>query len=116
MVYQNTIPFGAPSQRRLRMVAGSSETATIAVLDPFNEPQGNLHDMTIPVAELENLAKSGEGSVTAQGPKANITFRTGDHASHYDFAVVCEDVGEGAHTESEVTRSDFEALIATLRP
>ena len=97
------------------MVAGPQDSASITVLDQFNEQQGNLHHMVVPIAELETLAKAGTGSVTARGPKASITFRTGDHAAHYDFAVVCEDIGESVQTETEVERSDFEALIATLR-
>jgi hypothetical protein len=116
MVFQNSIPFGAPSQRRLHMVAGPQDTAYIAVLNQFNEQQGNLHHMTVEIAELEALAKAGEGSVTARGPKASITFATGDHAAHYDFSVICEDTGEDVHTETEVERSEFEELIATLRP
>ncbi|HVT11111.1 MAG TPA: hypothetical protein VHE55_02495 [Fimbriimonadaceae bacterium] len=115
MVFQNSIPFGAPSQRRLHMVAGPQDMAYIAVLNQFNEQQGNLHHMTVPVAELEALAKAGAGSVTARGPKASITFRTGDHEAHYDFTVICEDMGEEAHTETEVERSEFEELVATLR-
>jgi len=115
MVFQNSIPFGAPSQRRLMMVAGPQDIAVVSVLNQFNEPQGNLHHLTVPIADLECLAKAGEGAVTATGPKATLTFRTGDHAAHYDFAVVCEDVGENVRTESEVERSDFEALLATLR-
>ena len=97
------------------MVAGPQDMAYIAVLNQFNEQQGNLHHMTVPIAELESLAKAGEGAVTARGPKASITFKTGDHAAHYDFSVICEDTGEGAHTESEVERTDFEALVASLR-
>jgi hypothetical protein len=116
MVFQNSIPFGAPSQRRLHMVAGPQDEAYVAVLNQFNEQQGNLHHMVIPIAELEALAKAGEGSVTARGPKASITFKTGDHSAHYDFSVICEDAGEDVHTETEVERSEFEELIATLRP
>jgi len=97
------------------MVAGPQDTAFVSVLNQFNEPQGNLHHLTVPVAELEALAKAGEGCVTATGPKATLTFKTGDHAGHYEFIVSCEDIGEGAKTESEVERSDFEALLATLR-
>lgn len=115
MVFQNSIPFGAPSQRRLQMVAGPQDTAYIAVLNQFNEQQGNLHHMMVTIAELEALAKAGEGTVKATGPKGTITFKTGDHAAHYDFSVSCEDLGEGVHTETEVERSDFEALVATLR-
>jgi len=115
MVFQNSIPFGAPSQRRLHMIAGPQDTAYVAVLNQFNEQQGNLHHMTVPIAELEALAKAGEGSVTASGPKASITFRTGDHAAHYDFTVICDDTGEGAHTETEVERSEFEELVASLK-
>lgn len=115
MVFQNSIPFGAPSQRRLQMVAGPEDVASVAVLNQFNEQQGNLHHMLVPIAELEALAKAGEGAVTARSPKASITFQTGDHAAHYDFSVICEDTGEGVHTESEVERSEFEELIATLR-
>ncbi len=115
MVFQNSIPFGAPSQRRLQMVAGPGDAAIVAVMNQFNEQQGNLHHMMVQIAELEALAKAGEGSVTARGPKASITFRTGDHAAHYDFSVVCEDIGEDVTTESEVERSEFEALLATLR-
>jgi hypothetical protein len=115
MVFQNSIPFGAPSQRRLHMVAGPQDMAYVAVLNQFNEPQGNLHHMTVPIAELESLAKAGEGAVTARGPKATLTFKTGDHEAHYDFTVICEDIGEGVHTETEVERSEFEELIATLR-
>jgi hypothetical protein len=114
MVFQNSIPFGAPSQRRLNIVAGPDGTAYVAVINQFNEPQGNLHHMTVPIAELETLAAAGEGSVTASAAKGNITFKTGDHAAHYDFVVICEDIGEGAHTETEVERSDFEELVATL--
>lgn len=114
-MFQNSIPFCAPSQRRLHMVAGPQDMAYIAVLNPYNEPQGNLHHMTVPIAELEALAKAGEGAVTATGPKATLTFKTGDHEAHYEFLVSCDDTGEGVHTETEVERSDFEALIATLR-
>jgi hypothetical protein len=116
MVFQNSIPFGAPSQRRLQMVAGPEDMANVSVLNAFNEQQGNLHHMVIPIAELEALAKAGEGAVTARGAKASITFKTGDHAAHYDFSVICEDTGEDTHTESEVERSEFEELLATLRP
>lgn len=115
MVFQHSIPFGAPSQRRLSMVAGPQEMAYVAVLNQFNEEQGNLHHMTVPIAELEALAQAGQGSVTARGAKASITFKTGDHAAHYDFSVICDDTGEGAHTETEVERSEFEELVATLR-
>lgn len=115
MVFQNSIPFCAPSQRRLHMVAGPQDVAYVAVLNQFNEPQGNLHHCAVPIAELEALAKAGEGSVVARGPKATMTFQTGDHQAHYEFAVICEDIGEGVHTETEVERSDFEELIATLR-
>jgi hypothetical protein len=114
MVFQNSIPFCAPSQRRLHMIAGPEDQAYLAVLNAFNEPQGNLHHMTVPIAELQALATAGEGSVTATGSKARITIATGDHAAHYDFGIVCEDVGENVRTETEVERSDFEELIATL--
>lgn len=114
MVFQNSIPFCAPSQRRLQMVAGSENQAYLAVLNQFNEPQGNLHHLAVPLAELEALAKAGEGAVTARGPKATMTIATGDHAAHYDFSVVCEDTGEGVRTETEVERSDFEELLAAV--
>src|ERR1044072_6819919 len=102
MVFQNSIPFCAPSQRRLHMVAGPDDKAYVAVLNQFNEPQGNLHHMTIPFSEVLALAEAGEGSVTATGPKGTITFATGDHAAHYDFSVACEDLGEGVKTTTEV--------------
>jgi hypothetical protein len=114
MVFQNSIPFCAPSQRRLQMVAGPEGMAYVAVLNQFNEPQGNLHHLAVPVADLQALASAGEGEVTATGAKGNLTFRTGDHAGHYEFLVSCEDSGEGVHTETEVERSDFEELLATL--
>jgi hypothetical protein len=97
------------------MVAGPQDTAYVAVLYQFNEPQGNLHHLAVPIAELEALAKAGGGSVTASGPKATLTFKAGDHEAHFEFLVSCDDTGEGVHTETEVERSDFEELIATLR-
>jgi len=115
MVFQNSIPFGAPSQRRLHITGGPDGIAQIAVLNAFNEQQGNLHHMSIPITDLETLANSGEGEVTAHSPKASITFKTGDHAAHYDFVVLCDDNGEDSHTETEVERSDFEQLVGSLR-
>ena len=115
MVFQNSIPFCAPSQRRLHMIAGPDDTAYLAVLNQFNEPQGNLHHMLVPIAEISTLANTGEGSVTAKGENATITISKGDHEAHYDFGVICEDIGEHVRTETEVERSDFEALLATLQ-
>lgn len=79
MVYQHSIPFGAPSQFRLQMTVGADGNADLAVLDAFNQPIGNLNHMTAPVAEIAKLTEPGGADVTAKGNNAHIMLaRTDD--------------------------------------
>ena len=96
------------------MIAGPDDMAYVAVLNQFNEPQGNLHHMTVPVAEMQAMAASGQGSVTARSAKARITFATGHHDQGFDINVQCEDIVEGVVSETEVERFEFEALVKSL--
>src|SRR6185436_2106816 len=87
MVYQHSIPFGAPSQFRLQMTVGADGNADLAVLDAFNQPIGNLNHLRAPFAEISQLMQPGSPDVTAAGPHALIKLaRTTDPewlAVHY---------------------------------
>jgi hypothetical protein len=79
MVYQHSIPFGAPSQFRLQMVVDAEGNADLAVLDAFNQPIGNLNHMRAPLEELAKLAEPGAPSVVATGAHSRIEIsRTDD--------------------------------------
>ena len=79
MVYQHSIPFGAPSQFRLQMSVGADGNADLAVLDAFNQPIGNLNHLRAPVSEIAKLTQPGGEPVKASGPHAHIEIaRTDD--------------------------------------
>jgi len=79
MVYQHSIPFGAPSQFRLSLTVGADGNADLAVLDAFNQPIGNLNHMKAPVSELAKLTEAGGDPVTATSNNAHIEIaRTDD--------------------------------------
>lgn len=115
MVFQNSVPFCAPSQRRLHMIAGPEETAYVAVLNQFNEPQGGLHHMTAPIRALDEFVAAGQGSVVAEGAKGRITFSTGQHAQGFDVTVAYEDLDEHTSGDTEIERFEFDALVKSLR-
>lgn len=97
------------------MIAGPEETAYVAVLNQFNEPQGNLHHMTVPIRSLDDFVAAGQGSVVAEGPQGRITFSTGQHAQGFDVTVAYEDLGEQSSGDTEIERFEFDALVKSLR-
>jgi hypothetical protein len=79
MVYEHSIPFGAPSQFRLQMKVNSDGTADLAVLDAFNQPIGNLNHMRAPLEAIGKLVQPGAPPVRAEAPNAHIEIsRTDD--------------------------------------
>ena len=78
MVFQHSIPFGAPSQFRLQMTMAADGSADLAVLDAFNQPIGNLNHMRAPVDALAALCKEGGEKVTATGQNSHISIERTD--------------------------------------
>ena len=78
MVFQHSIPFGAPSQFRLQMSTTADGHADLAVLDAFNQPIGNLNHMRAPLDGIAALCKDGGAPVTAKGQNSHITIERTD--------------------------------------
>lgn len=79
MVYQHSIPFGAPSQFRLQMTVSADGVADMAVLDAFNQPIGNLKQMHAPLKDIAGLLQPGGATVNAVGNQSHIEIsRTDD--------------------------------------
>lgn len=79
MVYQHSIPFGAPSQFRLQLTVTADGHADMAVLDAFNQPIGNLNHMRAPLSAIARLVEPGAEPVRAEGHHSHIVLsRTDD--------------------------------------
>jgi hypothetical protein len=79
MVFEHSIPFGAPSQFRMQMQVDAAGTAHLAVLDAFNQPIGNLKDMQAPFAAIRAVALGEAPPVAATGTHSLIEIsRTDD--------------------------------------
>ncbi len=88
MVFEHSIPFGAPSQFRMQMQVDAGGNAHLAVLDAFNQPIGNLKEMTTPLESLRKLASPGAPNVRAEGSNSFIEIARTDDAEwlkvHYE--------------------------------
>lgn len=90
MVFEHSVPFGAPSQFRMQMKVDAAGMAHFAVLDAFNQPIGNLKEMTAPLSEVSKLAEPGGPPVRAEGHNSFIEISRTDDIEwlkvHYEDA------------------------------
>ena len=109
MVYEHSIPFGAPSQFRLQMNVSADGTADLAVLDAFNQPIGNLNHLHAPLAEISKLTQPGASPVTASGPHAKIELKRTDDLEW--LAVHYEDEESFIERDTTVMLEELAALL-----
>lgn len=114
MVYQHSIPFGAPSQLRLLVAPDNQGIAHLSVLDAFNQPIGNLKDMVVPMNQLRALVESDTAVVEATSPSAACVIRLADDPRHEDLEVHYEDKVASRSKTATVTLEDFAALLDQL--
>ena len=114
MVYEHSIPFGAPSQLRLMIAPGPDGKAELAVLDQFNEPIGNLRKMGASLADLKAVVESDTAVARAEGAKAGCLIKVGDDPLHEDLEVHYEDRESNRAKTATVTIEDFKELIDRL--
>lgn len=114
MVFEHSIPFGAPSQLRLMIAPGQGGQAELAVLDQFNEPIGNLRNMGASLTDLKAVVESDTAVVHAEGPKASCLIKVGADPRHDDLEVHYEDRETARAKTATVTIEDFKELIDRL--
>ncbi|HVL37753.1 MAG TPA: hypothetical protein VM328_00050 [Fimbriimonadaceae bacterium] len=109
MVYQGTIPFGAPSQFRLQMAVDQEGVAYLTILSPFNEPVGNLHQLRVAMSDLESAAHGGKA--VAENSKARCSLQPGHDET---VEVAYEDPENFRKSISLVKKADLQELIASM--
>lgn len=114
MVFEHSIPFGAPSQLRLLISPVQGGKAELAVLDQFNEPIGNLRNMGVSLADLKAVAEIDTAVAHAEGPKAACLIKLADDPRHDDLEVHYEDRESMRSKTATVTIEDFKELIDRL--
>jgi hypothetical protein len=114
MVYEHTIPFGAPSQLRLMIAPGPEGTAELAVLDQFNNPIGNLRNIKTSLKDLKAVTETDTAVVSAQSDKAACMIRVADDPRHEDLEIHYEDRENNKSKTATVTIEDFKELIDKL--
>lgn len=113
MVYQHTIPFGAPSQLRLLIAADAEGQAEVTVLDAFNQPIGNLKNMKTKLSDLKAVVETSEATVEAKNDKAVCQLKLDDE-SQEDIEVQYEDLDRNRKIRATVTVEDFKELLDQL--
>lgn len=113
MVYQHSIPFGAPSQFRLQMTVCADGNADLAVLDAFNQPIGNLNHMRAPVEAIAGLMQPGGAPVTASAPNAYIEIARTDDPEW--LKVHYADEESFIERDTTVMIEELQALVADAR-
>lgn len=116
MVYQDSIPFCAPSQFRLHGVVDGDGVAWFAVLDAYNQPIGNLKGMKVPIDDLRAICEAGSGEATATGDKATCVFHTGSDQAHQMLAVDYDDPEKFMKRSATVRLEEFRELVAQMAP
>jgi hypothetical protein len=114
MVYQHTIPFGAPSQLRLLIAANQEGDAEVSVLDAFNQPIGNLRNMKAHLNELKAVVSATSTPVEAKNDKAVCVLRMTEDQRQDDIEVRYEDLERNRAITATVTVEDFKQLIEEL--
>lgn len=113
MVYQHSIPFGAPSQLRLLIAADADGQAEVAVLDAFNQPIGNLKNMRTQLKDLKAVVEIPEAVAEARNDKAVCQLKL-DEESSDEIEVQYEDLERNRKIRSTVTVEDFKELLDQL--
>lgn len=113
MVYQHSIPFGAPSQLRLLIAADVEGQAEVTVLDAFNQPIGNLKNMKTQLGDLKAVVETTEAVVEAKNDKAVCQLRL-DEENKEDIEVQYEDLERNRKIRATVTVEDFKDLLEQL--
>lgn len=113
MVYQHSIPFGAPSQLRLLIAADIEGKAEVSVLDAFNQPIGNLKNMHTQLSDLKAVVETAEAVVEAKNDKAVCQLRL-DEERKEDIEVQYEDLERNRKISATVTVEDFKELLEQL--
>jgi hypothetical protein len=116
MVYQDTIPFCAPSQLRLHGVLDEEGNTVFAVLDAYNQPIGNLQLMKVPIEELRQVCAQLQERATATNDKAVCTFHMGTDQAHQMLAVDYEDPEKYMKRSATVRLEDFQELVGSMKP
>jgi hypothetical protein len=114
MVYQHTIPFGAPSQLRLLIAASQEGDAEVSVLDAFNQPIGNLRNMKAHINDLKAVVNTTTTPIEAKNDKAVCSLRMTDDPRKEDIEVRYEDLERNRAITATVTVEDFMQLIEEL--
>lgn len=112
MVYQHSIPFGAPSQLRLLISTATEGDAELSILDQFNQPMGNLQHMRVPLGELKAVVDGSH--VEAKADKAVCQLKIAEDARKEDIEIHYEDLDRNRKVTATVTKEDFEELLKTL--
>jgi hypothetical protein len=116
MVYQDSVPFCAPSQLRLQGVLDGEGVAWFAVLDAYNQPIGNLNAMKIPIEELRAVCAATQETATASSEKSTCTFHMGSDNAHQMLAVDYEDPERYMKRSATVRLEDFRELVESMKP
>ena len=114
MVFKDSIPFGAPSQLRLHIVADEQGVAQLSVLDAYDQPIGNLKSMSAPISELKKIFTDHADGIVAKNDKASCTFTHGSDKSHENLDAHYVDEENFMDRTPTVTLEDFTAIIQGL--
>lgn len=110
MVHEHSIAFCAPSQLRMHMVA-DGDTVHIAVLNPYNQPIGNLRHLQIPTADLLAFLTGKTEEATAQNAEATCKFVRGTDMDHRTLAVRCEEPAKWFKLDDFIIIDEFKELL-----
>jgi hypothetical protein len=116
MVYQDSIPFCAPSQLRLHGVVDEEGVAHFAVLDAYNQPIGNLQRMRVPLEDLKAVCSASLDRAEASSDKATCAFHMGTDNAHQMLAVDYQDPEKYMTRSATVRLEDFRELVAQMAP
>lgn len=91
------------------MAVDQKGIAYLTILSPYNEPVGNLHQMQLPLADLDAVAHGGRAD--ARNSKAHCTMQPGHDDTvemHY------EDPENFRKSTSTVLQEDLQELIRSM--
>ncbi len=111
MVFHGTIPFGAPSQLRLQVSVNGEGAVFFTVLNPFDQPMGNLHDLLVSPNELRAVSNDLLDQVVAQGEKATLEVTKPTDRAHEVLNIHYVDPEHWTDSQSTLAIEDLVALI-----
>ena len=114
MVTNNSIAFAAPSQVWLATSRSDDDTVSLTILNPFNQPLGNLKDLKVPLSELKAFAENQSGTVTASNGEAIMEIMPGSDSAHEMMEVHYKDEANWIDSKSRLMVHDVQELVIEL--